>query len=133
MNTKQVIIIRKDLKSRRGKELAQAGHAVMKVFFDRSSVLTNADGTGTMSIPLTPAMLDWVGGLFTKIALSVNSEADLLEIYDQALAAGLPCSLIKDAGLTEYDGPTFTAVAIGPDLVEKIDLITRNNPKVSLY
>ena len=119
---------------RRGKEISQCAHASMKTFFDLATLSTSSDGSGQMVIPLTPAMMAWVSGLFTKITLAVTSESDLLEIYDQAKAAGLPCALIKDAGLTEFGGvPTYTAISLGPDEVEKIDLITKNNPKVSLY
>ena len=34
-DVKQVIVIRKDLKMRSGKECAQVAHASMKIFFDR--------------------------------------------------------------------------------------------------
>jgi len=40
---------------------------------------------------------------------------------------GLPCSIITDAGDTEFHGvPTKTTVGIGPDESEKIDVITGN-------
>ena len=42
-----------------------------------------------------------------------------------AKLAGLPCSLIRDAGLTEFAGvPTLTAVAVGPAELSKVDAIT---------
>ncbi len=124
MNTKQVIIIRKDLKMRKGKIAAQASHASLKVFFDRMVFC----GNGEMKIVnITPEMEAWVKGIFTKICVSVDSEQELLDIYKQAGNAGLPCSLIQDAGLTEFDGvPTYTAVAIGPAKNEDIDKITSN-------
>jgi peptidyl-tRNA hydrolase, PTH2 family len=52
----------------------------------------------------------------------------LLELYQKAKDANLMCSLIKDAGLTEFKEPTFTAIAIGPDESEKIDVLTKNLP-----
>lgn len=64
---------------------------------------------------------------FTKICVSVDSEAELLEIYNQARLIGLVCSLIEDAGLTEFGRKkTLTAVAVGPDQEDKIDTITRH-------
>lgn len=122
MKTKQVLIIRKDLKMRKGKIAAQAAHASMKVFFDNIEYCTE----GEMVISnITDEMEEWVNGIFTKICVSVDSEDELLNIYEQAEKADLPCSLIQDAGLTEFDGvPTFTAVAIGPAKSEEIDKIT---------
>jgi PTH2 family peptidyl-tRNA hydrolase len=73
-------------------------------------------------------MLDWMNGHFTKICVYVNSEQELLDIHQKAVDAGLPASLIKDAGFTEFKEPTFTSVAIGPDDPEKIDLITGQLP-----
>ncbi len=120
-DTKQVLVIRKDLKMRKGKIAAQAAHASMKVFFDKGTITR-----GIMHIPLEETMEEWVNGIFTKICVSVNSEAELMEIYNQAVGAGLPCSLIQDCGLTEFDGvPTYTAVAIGPAKNADIDVITK--------
>ncbi len=120
-NTKQVIVIRKDLKMRKGKMVAQGCHASMKVFFDLGSVTR-----GVLHINLNEAMEEWVNGIFTKICVSVNSEAELLEIYDEAKIEGLPCSLIQDVGITEFGGiPTFTAVAVGPAKNEDVDKITK--------
>lgn len=128
MKTKQVIVLRKDLNMRKGKMVAQGAHASMKVFFDR---LKSTGPIGNKAFGLqgtiTPAMNDWFEDKFTKVCVSVDSELELLGIYQKAKEAGLPCSLIKDAGLTEFGGvPTYTAVAVGPDYEEKIDQITKD-------
>ena len=123
-DVKQVIVIRKDLKMRSGKIGSQTAHASMKVFFDQASISKNK-----MTIDLTEPMKIWSEGAFAKIVVYVNSEAELLEIYQKALAANLPCSLIIDAGRTEFHGvATKTAVAVGPDYVSKIDKITGSLP-----
>lgn len=134
MRTKQVIIIRKDLKMRRGKECSQSAHASLAVFFnlikDPASGSVKED-SGRFDYSFhhnNPAVHDWFSNRFTKITVYVNSEAELKECYEQAKAAGLLCSLILDAGLTEFKEPTYTTVAIGPDLAEKIDLITSKLP-----
>jgi len=120
-NTKLVLVIRKDLKMRKGKIVAQANHAFKKAFFDRGSITR-----GIMHIPLTPAMQEWIENIFTTICVSVNSEAELLEIYDEAKIEGIPCSLIQDCGLTEFAGvPTYTAVAVGPAKNEDVDVVTK--------
>jgi len=57
-----------------------------------------------------------------KIALAIKSEKELLDIYNQAVQKGLPCYLVRDAGLTTFHGqPTLTAAAIGPGDEWQID------------
>lgn len=132
MSVKQVIVMRKDLNMRKGKMIAQGAHASMKVFFDKMHDIDNGglgDGLVTKSLDLTGEEYEWVNGLFTKICVSVNSEQELLDIHKQAKEAGLNCALIKDSGLTEFDGlPTFTCCAIGPNDADAINLITGKLP-----
>jgi PTH2 family peptidyl-tRNA hydrolase len=55
----------------------------------------------------------------------VNSEEELMTIYEKATSAGLEVHLITDSGKTEFHGqPTRTCLAIGPDFAAKIDPIT---------
>jgi len=131
METKQVLVIRKDLKMRKGKIASQAAHASMKVFFDRIGVLVRKpEGTSVITISdLHESEIEWIKGLFTKITAYVNSEEELIAIHEKALEAGIPTSLITDAGKTEFKGvPTKTAAAIGPFHSEEIDKITGNLP-----
>jgi len=122
-DVKQVIVLRKDLNMRKGKMVAQGAHASMAVLLDAGNV--HPDAMQQYTIFLTPAMQQWLEGRFTKICVSVDSEEQLLFIHSAAENAGIPCSLIKDAGLTEFDGvPTYTAVAVGPGYAEDIDKIT---------
>jgi len=117
---KQVIVMRKDLNMRKGKMVAQGAHASMAVLLNRGSM--NNDG---FCFNTTPDMKEWIEGRFAKICVSVDSEEQLLFIHSAAENAGLPCSLIQDAGFTEFDGvPTYTAVAIGPAQATEIDKIT---------
>lgn len=107
---KQIIILRTDLKMRRGKEIAQGAHASM------AAVLDNMED---------PFVKEWLAGKFTKIAVGIESEDALLDIYRKALAKGVVASLIQDSGLTEFGGvPTYTAVAIGPGDPEHIATLT---------
>ena len=119
-NVKQVIVLRKDLNMRKGKMVAQGAHASMAVFFNLASVTR-----GTMHINLDENMAEWVKGSFAKICVSADSEEELLALYKAAQQADMPCSLIQDAGFTEFNGvPTYTAVAIGPAQATEIDKIT---------
>lgn len=127
MKTKQVIIIRKDLNMRKGKMVAQGAHASMKAIFDigkiESSYLFD-DGGYALSIPYDNALREWFEDKFTKICVSVDSEQELLDIYNKAKDSGMLCSLILDAGLTEFKEPTYTAVAVGPAESDSVDKIT---------
>ena len=128
MISKQVIVMRKDLNMRKGKMIAQGSHASMKVLLDKMNMHpTEESGVHEMTLYLNDgtALMDWIEGKFTKICLSVDSESELEEIYNKAKEKGLICSLIIDAGLTEFNGvPTKTCCAIGPEWSDKIDEIT---------
>ncbi len=122
---KQYIIIRTDLDMSVGKTAAQASHAAMKVFFDKMIEESN-DEEGTLyNIFLTDEEVIWKKGLFTKIVKRVKNETQLLKVYEQAKAAGLNVSLIKDAALTELTEPAFTAIAIGPNYVDRCEPIVK--------
>ncbi|RCS44793.1 aminoacyl-tRNA hydrolase [Bremerella cremea] len=117
---KQVICMRHDLKMRRGKQIAQGAHASMAFLCDKlreKGSISLADFSEVEQI--------WLSEAFAKVCCRVDSEEELMAIHDQAVAAGLSVHLITDIGRTEFHGqPTRTCLAIGPDLVEKIDQVT---------
>jgi peptidyl-tRNA hydrolase, PTH2 family len=117
---KQVIVMRHDLKMRRGKQIAQGAHASM------SFICRRLQEVGSLSFDdFTAAQRAWLTGAFAKVCCRVNSEEELLEIHDKALEAGLEVHLITDSGNTEFHGePTNTCIAIGPDDADKIDEVT---------
>ena len=117
---KQVIVMRHDLKMRRGKQIAQGAHASM------SFVCRRLQESGSVSFgDFTESQRAWLTGAFAKVCCRVDSEEELMEIHDKALAAGLEVHLITDSGRTEFHGePTNTCLAIGPDEAQKIDAIT---------
>jgi PTH2 family peptidyl-tRNA hydrolase len=124
VTAKQVIVMRKDLNMRKGKMIAQGAHASLKVFLDRGAL----DG-GRYIFEVSDAMATWLGGRFTKVCVSVDSEAALDDVAAAARAAGLPCAVIVDAGQTEFHGvPTKTCLAIGPAWADEIDAITGTLP-----
>jgi peptidyl-tRNA hydrolase, PTH2 family len=122
--TKQVIVIRRDLKMRRGKEIAQGAHAAEAWLTDR--VLVNIRPNGAVDpLVLSPAERAWLESSFRKVTVKVNSEEELLAVYAKALGAGLVVNLITDRGLTEFGGvPTRTCLAVGPDFDDLIDPVT---------
>jgi len=70
----------------------------------------------------------WINGPFTKVVLKVDSEEELLELYDKIKEANILVSLIKDAGRTELGKPTYTCIGVGPDYEEKINEFTGHLP-----
>lgn len=121
---KQVIVMRKDLGMRKGKMIAQGAHASLRVLLERGA----ADGDRYV-IAMTDAMTEWMTGRFTKVCVSVDSEAALDAVVARAKAAGVPCALIVDAGQTEFHGaPTKTCCAVGPAWIADVDAITGDLP-----
>lgn len=111
---------------RKGKIAAQAAHAAMAVILD---MMKREEGrretTLSLSVEKDSALDKWLNVRFKKVCCYVESEQELLDVYNEARKAKLPCSIITDAGLTEFGGvPTKTCIAIGPDYPERIDPIT---------
>jgi PTH2 family peptidyl-tRNA hydrolase len=124
MEHKQIIILRKDLNMRKGKLVAQGAHASMGAIL----ALMKREGN-TLTLEMDDRTEPWLTGRFKKICVYVNTEQELLDLHKQALDAGMVCSLIQDAGLTEFGGvKTYTAVGIGPDREDKVDVLTKHLP-----
>jgi PTH2 family peptidyl-tRNA hydrolase len=122
--TKQVIVIRRDLKMRRGKEIAQGAHASMAWL--RQRVMPHLTSAGRADqVQFSAAERSWLELSMRKVTVKVGSETELLGVYDKALAAGLVVHMITDRGLTEFGGiPTRTCLAVGPDYDDLIDPVT---------
>lgn len=120
---KSFIIDGKKITPRKGKYIAQGAHASLKSILNLGNV--NGD---VMTIDMTdPALYDWMTNLFTKVCCVVETEEEVVSLYNKAQERGIPCSLIKDAGLTEFGGvPTITCCAIGPAWSDVVDEITGN-------
>jgi PTH2 family peptidyl-tRNA hydrolase len=117
---KQVIVMRKDLGMRKGKMIAQGAHASLRALLVDAGI---ADERCT--IALDEPMHAWLTARFTKVCVSVDSEAALDAVVDNARAAGVRCALIVDSGATEFHGvATKTCCAVGPAWVEDVDAIT---------
>ena len=105
---KQVIILRKDLKMSVGKQISQACHASIAAFIKTDKELREK----------------WINGGMKKIILKVSSEKELKDFVKMAKKEKLPCALISDAGLTQIESGTLTALGLGPSDDKKIDKIT---------
>jgi PTH2 family peptidyl-tRNA hydrolase len=122
---KQVIVIRRDLGMRRGKEIAQGAHASMAWLSVRLREAFQRDYGNAIDALFTEAEWSWLHGLFTKVVCQVPDEAALNAVYQEGLITGVLTHRIIDAGKTEFGGiPTFTAVAVGPDWADAVDAVT---------
>jgi PTH2 family peptidyl-tRNA hydrolase len=105
---KQVIVMRRDLGMRRGKEIAQGAHA---------SMIWLSLSIRQPGLTFTEAERRWLDGAFTKVCVRADSEEELLAIVAKAREASVLVQLGVDAGKTEFHGvPTPTCCAFGPDL-----------------
>lgn len=113
---KQVIVMRRDLNMRKGKMIVQGAHASASVVFN---------ATAGPSTHWLDRVATWMNTGQRKISVSIDSEKELLEIFQQAQEDGLIAVIITDAGHTEFHGvPTKTCCVIGPGPTNQIDKIT---------
>jgi PTH2 family peptidyl-tRNA hydrolase len=111
---KQAIVARADLGMGEGKLAAQVAHASLMAYENAA----DADAR------------EWKRSGQKKVVLKVGSERDLYEIQEEAKAAGLPTGLVRDAGHTQLEPDTPTAVAVGPASDAAVDEVTGS---LSLY
>ena len=125
--------MRRDLKMRKGKIAAQAGHACIEAVLTAlckegrmGDVEMSEDGivlknTDKPSTPLT----DWFEFGCAKVCVYVDSEDALMDIAKKAEEKGIAAAVITDAGMTEFHGvPTKTCLALEPLPAEKADELT---------
>jgi PTH2 family peptidyl-tRNA hydrolase len=111
---KQAIVARADLGMGEGKLAAQVAHASLQAYEDADESTKR----------------EWKGSGQKKIVLQANSESELFELNEKAKLEGLPHAIIRDAGHTQLEPGTATALAVGPARDETVDAVTG---KLSLY
>jgi PTH2 family peptidyl-tRNA hydrolase len=98
---KQVIVVRTDLKMGKGKLAVQVAHAAV-----------------SSAEQARKYRKDWFDSWFrenqAKICVKVESEDELRLLKGKIEDAGIPNSLIQDAGLTQLEPGTTTCLGIGP-------------------
>jgi len=108
---KQIIILRKDLRLGKGKLAAHAAHASLAAYRKTASKYPEI-------------VEEWIAGGEKKVVVGIGSEKELLELFDKVKQIGIPCELIRDAGLTQISPGTITALGIGPWNEEELDKLT---------
>jgi PTH2 family peptidyl-tRNA hydrolase len=109
---KQVIVARADLGMGRGKLAAQVAHASLSAYEDAGRK-TRTEGKG--------------GGQ-QKVVVKANGERELFELADAAEREGLPHAVVRDAGHTQLEPGTVTALAVGPGPDDAVDRVTGDLP-----
>jgi PTH2 family peptidyl-tRNA hydrolase len=105
---KQVIAVRHDLRLDKGKLAVQVAHASLSSYKKSSPEEREA----------------WESEGSKKVVVKVGSIQELLDLQKKAKALKLPCSLIRDAGKTQLEPGTMTALGIGPAPESEIDRVT---------
>ncbi|KAH8416981.1 hypothetical protein KR222_000654 [Zaprionus bogoriensis] len=110
-NFKMVLVVRNDLKMGKGKVAAQCSHGAV--------------GAYQRAVTRTPRLLRaWENCGCAKIAVRVESEAELMAIKRAAEQKQLNTCLIRDAGRTQIEPNSKTVLAIGPAAAADIDAVT---------
>ena len=110
-NCKQVILIRTDMKMQKGNIGAQCAHASV-------GALEKAKSRNPEWVQA------WKETGQMKIVLKVESEKELLE-WKSLLEKKFPVALIRDAGHTQIEPGSLTALGIGPCPEKEIDKFTQ--------
>ena len=107
---KQVIAVRRDLKLSKGKLAVQVAHASLEAY-------KHAD---------REVRQEWESCGAKKVVVRVDGLRELEELHRKARSLKLPCALIRDAGRTELEPGTVTALGIGPVREGEADRLTGN-------
>ncbi|MFB6105507.1 MAG: peptidyl-tRNA hydrolase Pth2 [Halobacteriaceae archaeon] len=109
---KQAIVARSDLGMGEGKLAAQVAHASLSAYEDADERTRRA----------------WKGEGQKKVVLRVDGESAVFELADAAEREGLPHAVVRDAGHTQLDPGTVTALAVGPGADDVVDRVTGELP-----
>ena len=105
---KQAIVARTDIGMGDGKLAAQVAHASLKAYEDAH----------------TKTQREWKDGGQKKVVVKASSESEIHELAEQARREGLPHAVIRDAGHTQLEPGTVTALAVGPGEENLVDRVT---------
>jgi len=135
MNTKQVIIIRKFDNFHFGKMASQIAHASMAFLSNdirEYERYRTAQGEKVACETLFdakhwPEIRSWLENSFKKVVCYVETEEELIDLYQKALNKGLIVHKIVDSGATIFKGvPTLTCISIGPHEDSKFEDLTNH-------
>ena len=105
---KQAIVARSDLGMGNGKLAAQVAHASLQAYESAGSAATS----------------EWKSSGQKKVVLKGSGEPELQRLADEARLERLPYALVRDAGHTQLESGTLTALAVGPGEADVVDRVT---------
>jgi PTH2 family peptidyl-tRNA hydrolase len=105
---KQAIVARTDIGMGKGKLAAQVAHASLSAYEDADQRTRRA----------------WKGDGQKKVVLEGSGEDELFALADKAEREGIPNAIVRDAGHTQLEPGTVTALAVGPADEAVVDRIT---------
>jgi PTH2 family peptidyl-tRNA hydrolase len=105
---KQAIVARTDLGMGNGKLAAQVAHASLQAYESAGSAATS----------------EWKSGGQKKVVLQGSGESELQRLADEARREGLPYAIVRDAGHTQLESGTLTALGVGPGEANVVDRVT---------
>lgn len=94
----------------KGKIAAQASHASLGAYLKTVAAFPNI-------------ARDWLQMGQGKVVLKADNEKMLLDFFMTVKTAKIPCELIADAGRTQIESGTKTALGVGPYEEKKLDEI----------
>ena len=107
---KQVMVVRTDLKMRKGKLAGQVAHASLKSYQNTPSKIRE----------------EWDNTDYTKIILKCNNIEEIYNLQEKADKEGISNFIVHDQGRTQIPQNSVTCIGIGPDTGKKIDKIVKH-------
>lgn len=105
----RIAVVFRDIEIPAGKAEVQFGHAIALIMYEApKDLVARYMETGQK-----------------KLSLQGGDAASLMKLIAAAAARGIPTAKVVDAGNTVFEGPTLTAVALGPMTKTDSNALTR--------
>lgn len=109
---KMALIVRNDLKLSKGKTASQSAHAAVLCY--QTALKSNSKLASQWSLMGQP-----------KIVLKVDSLEELENLFKRARAMNLIAEMVRDAGRTQIEAGTKTAIGL-LDYSDRVDALTKD-------
>lgn len=134
--SKQVIVVNKELEMSPAKVAAQVAHGSIAFLTHK---LRNAErrlidlDLSRFTVDLENEVFDyWINAQFIKVILKANTNEHMLEIIEKAKSLGMKENedyfVIRDAGYTEVEPGSLTVIGFRPMIGRDVNKVTGNLP-----
>ena len=122
-NVKQVIVVRKDLKLKRGKVASLVAEATMQFILDNNE----SDRPDELHVKLSQQEIRWLDGSFTRDVVGIDSHDALCNLVLRAELNGMNVYSVFDRSSKKLDEISqLLCVAFGPDEEDQISQVIGN-------